>query len=797
MPRLKESCKQDLKLRINIVDVISRVATPRRAGGNRFKALCPFHQEKTPSFHFDSAKGFYKCFGCGKSGDIFTFVQETEGLNFTEAVEALAQRFNVALEYEEGGGGPSREERSLRQELFDLHEFAADHLHQAFKANGEHGAWMRDYWTKDRRFTPELAEEFKIGLADPAGSGLAAALMRKKFSEAALRQCGLFFIYEDQLLTLQALRPRFRGRLMIPIRDHQGRVVAFTARQTKLTPADDPAHEAKYVNSPETPIFTKGNLLFNLDRARAHVGDGKPFVMVEGQLDALRCWSVGLKTAIAPQGTSITEGQLILMRRYHTELECFFDSDSAGQKAALRLLPLALKTGIEVRFLTLDGAGKVDPDLLFLEKGLAGYDEVKRGAFGGMQFMRRYVLPDARNATAERTQAAVREIYSVIAAADSELLRKRLLGEVAPALGALQVTPDILERDFAQFIAKGGRPAAQSAPASPPASADSSGSSRPTPGSALQDDPTAPERDLLLLVLHFDIALGRALAATCPHEWIEARLPSGVLLNRFLGEFLHGEWPGRDNLDGLLETDAERALVASLLFETPQIDDPAKVALEGLKRLRDRALAPRLRQIDLQLAQASTDNTIDAIALLKERSELQRLLAPPLRLSPSPDNLFVFRRSTPARFRPSLCHHSCRAKPSLPPPIPIPTPSRPLSRSPKEPKPAPPIIPWTTSLPAGSTTRSAPSSGSPRSRDTSPSTTSTRPCPSRSRTRRRSITSSPFSKIWRSRSSSPNRSRSSRPGRPRRRRTRPALRRTTSSTTRSACISSRWARSRC
>lgn len=638
MPRLKESCKQDLKLRINIVDVVSRVAAPRRAGGNRFKALCPFHQERTPSFHFDSDKGFYKCFGCGKSGDIFSFVQETEGLNFSEAVEALAQRFNVALEYEEGGGGPSREERSLRQELFDLHEFATDHLHQAFKGAGDAAKWMRDYWTTARRFPPELAEEFKIGLADAQCSGLGAAVLRKKFSEAAIRQCGLFYLYEDALMTVQALKPRFRGRLMIPIRDHQGRVVAFTARQTALTPEDDKSREAKYVNSPETPIFTKGNLLFNLDRARAHAGEGKPFVMVEGQLDALRCWSVGLKTAIAPQGTSITEGQLLLLRRYHTELECFFDSDSAGQKAALRLLPLALKTGMEVRFLTLAGEGKVDPDLLFLEKGLAGYAEVKKGAFGGMQFMRRYVLPDARSATAERTQGAVREIYAVIAAADSELLRRRLLGEIAPALGALQMTPDVFERDFAAFLAKGGRPAA-TGPAAVGSGSGPGGAGESALGErfqnsnspALPDNSSAPEHDLLLILLHFE-KLGRSLAASCPHDWVDDRLPAGALLNRFLAEFSEGQWPGRERLDGLLETEAERALVASLLFETPAIEDAAKVAVEGLTRLRARALAPRLRQIDTLLAQATTDNSFDATALLKERSDLQRRLRSPLAL---------------------------------------------------------------------------------------------------------------------------------------------------------------------
>ena len=209
-----------------------------------------------------------------------------------------------------------------------------------------------------RKFSPELADEFKVGAAEADGGGLAAAVRRKKFSDDAVRQCGLFFTRDDAMLTPGAMKPRFRGRLMIPIRDHQGRVVAFTARQTELTPEDDPAREAKYVNSPETPIFTKGNLLFNLDRARSHVGEGKPFVLVEGQLDALRCWSVGLKTAVAPQGTAITEVQMALLRRYHPQVECFFDSDAAGQKAALRFLPLALKAGVEARFLTLAGGTK-------------------------------------------------------------------------------------------------------------------------------------------------------------------------------------------------------------------------------------------------------------------------------------------------------------------------------------------------------------------------------------------------------------------------------------------------------
>ncbi|MEI6861880.1 MAG: DNA primase, partial [Verrucomicrobiota bacterium] len=446
MPVIKSTSLRDLKLRVSLADVVSRVVTLKKAGGSRLKGLCPFHSEKTPSFNVNTDKGYYKCFGCGKSGDMFTFVQETEQLNFTEAVEALGQRFGIVLEYEEGRGGPTVEQRSLRQEIFALHDLAAEHYHQVFKGAGSTGAWMRAYWTEQRKFTPELADEFKIGAAEPAGGELAALVLRKKFSEEALRQCGLFFIYDDAMITAGALRPRFRGRLMIPIRDHQGRIVAFTARQTELTPADDPAREAKYVNSPETPIFTKGNLLFNLDRARSHAGDGKPFVLVEGQLDAMRCWSVGLQTAIAPQGTSITEGQLALLRRYHAQVECFFDSDAAGQKAALRFLPMALKAGLEARFLSIGGEGKSDPDVLFLERGLAAYEELRRSARSAMDFACRAALPAPGAASAEQKMRAAQAMFEIIVQAEGAVAHAEFLGEVAshlrlPPAAAAGATP--------------------------------------------------------------------------------------------------------------------------------------------------------------------------------------------------------------------------------------------------------------------------------------------------------------------------------------------------------------------
>jgi DNA primase len=613
MPAIKPSSVRDLKLRVNLADVISRVVALRKAGGTRLKGLCPFHNEKTPSFNVDPDKGYYKCFGCGKAGDAISFVRETEQLSFTEAVEALGQRYGVAIEYEEGSG-PSREERSLRQELFDLHDTAAGHFHDAFKAPGPTGDFMRAYWTQERRFDPALAEEFKIGAAAPDGGGLGAAVHKKKYSDEAIRQCGLFYIRDDAMITVGALRPRFRGRLMIPIRDHQGRVVAFTARQTAQTPEDDPSREAKYVNSPETPIFTKGNLLFNLDRARTAVGEGRPFVMVEGQLDALRCWSVGLKTAVAPQGTSITEGQLALLRRYHPEVECFFDSDAAGQKAALRMLPMALKAGIEVRFLKAAGEAKVDPDLLFLEKGIAAYDEVRKGALSAMAFACRASLPSPATASSEQRSRAAQAVLAIIAAAESDVSRAAFVSEAASLLG---LPASALQSDLRRHSSRAElRPAAQVAPA-------------PAPRNPRD---VTPEHDLLRLCLHFE-QLGRPLSTAIPHDWIDQRQTAGVLLNRFLGELENGSWPGRDHLETLMESDDEKSLVASLLFDAPLLDDPFKVAREGIRRLRDRAIEPRLRQIELALAKTPSDFNDDSSSLLRELSDLQRLLRQPVSLT--------------------------------------------------------------------------------------------------------------------------------------------------------------------
>ncbi|MGH7996872.1 MAG: toprim domain-containing protein, partial [Opitutaceae bacterium] len=366
-----------------------------------------------------------------------------------------------------------------------------------------------------------------------------------------------------------------------------------------------------------------GDLLFNLDRARAAVGEGRPFVLVEGQLDALRCWSVGLKTAVAPQGTALTDAQVNLLRRYHPQVECLFDSDPAGQKAALRLLPLALRAGVEVRFLRSPGEGKVDPDVLFLEKGLAAYDELRRDARSAMAFACEAATTVSGGDGAERKNRAAQAVLDIVAAAESEVIRAEFLAEAARHL---RLSPTALEADFRRLVARRARfgHAAHAREPSAP-----SVDSRPPGGPA---EHATPERDLLTLLLHFG-SIGRPLSAALPHDWIDGADPAGALLNRILGEYEQGHSVDRAQLDVLLETAEEKALAASLLFEPPRVDDPVKIAHEGLAKLRDRALLPRLREIELALASASGNSIIDPKSLLTEKLSLQRRLRQPVALA--------------------------------------------------------------------------------------------------------------------------------------------------------------------
>ncbi|MGA2051740.1 MAG: DNA primase [Opitutales bacterium] len=618
MPRIKASSIDDVRNRVGIYDVVSPYVNLKKAGA-KWKGLSPFNQEKTPSFYVDPAKNLYYCFSSGQGGDVFKFVQTKENLNFIEAVEALAQRFGITLEYEDGPAGSSREAMSLRKELHDLHEAATAHFHACFQRPDDGGAFIRRYWTETRRFTPELAAEFKIGWAPPDGGGLLDALLRKKFSAEALLACGLFFYREGERDPARG-RPRFRGRLMIPIRDIQGRVIAFTARQTERTPADDPAREAKYVNSPETPLFHKSDVLFNLDRARTPVLEAGRFILVEGQLDALRCWSVGVTSAVAPQGTAITDSQFILMRRYAGRVDCLLDGDAAGQRAALRALPLALKAGLEIRYLVLPPES--DPDELFLEQGVAALTELDRTALSAMAFAARSLLPTPNPSPREKAEA-LRAVFEILAQCDSAMTRNDYLAEICRHA---RVDRTAAERDFSRYLAQQANRRYAGPSATEPA---------PPESSPLENEKlTTAENELLMLSFHHE-SLAPSIAEVLDPQWIDTSAWAGRLLNRCLAAHREGLWPGADHLDDLLETEDERQALANLRSRPFHTDDPIQAVNECIRAIFETYYRREMSNLKNQAAHTPLTDQAAHAAFSTRVREIQQMLRHPPCLPPS------------------------------------------------------------------------------------------------------------------------------------------------------------------
>ncbi len=616
MPAIKPSSIRDLKDRINIYDVVSREVALKKAGSD-YKGLSPFNNEKTPSFYVSPDKGFYKCFSSGNSGDAITFVMETERLTFTEAVENLAKRFNIELEYEQGNS-KAREERSLRQELFDLHELATDFYREQFLATDKAGEWIRKYWVDGRKFSLEIADEFKIGFAPLNSVKLGELAVKKGFSQEAMEACGLF--YAKRGIDPHRMGYRFRGRLMIPIRDHQGRVTAFTARQLEITPKDDPSHEAKYINSPETPIFHKGNLLFNLDRARMEAGPDKPFVMVEGQLDAIRCWSVGITTSVAPQGTGITESQLRLLKRYEPKLIVLLDGDSAGQKAALRMLPLALAQGVEAAFIPL--TGKEDPDDIFREGGREALDELLKRELQPIPFACKAHIPEGERLTPQGKAKAIREVFSIIDKSDSEATKVEFVKQAAQAF---ELDEQATLADFQRFAGNQTQQAYSPPPSAPvpsqqPVSQQNAVRSEPSRRKAVY----SVEHDLLALCM-LEPEVGGQVAQHVDPDWIDATLPEGKLLNFVLNEFLHDMWNGPDSLNEHLESAEERTLASSIYFEAKPQENPERFANEALKRLVVKFVERKTKELKLEIGRKQATNDAAALALLGELSALSQL----------------------------------------------------------------------------------------------------------------------------------------------------------------------------
>lgn len=635
VPLISRKSIDEVRSRADIVAFIGDYTGLRRAG-SKWKGLSPFTDEKTPSFFVDPDKGFYYCFSTGQGGDIFKFLMARENLTFAESVERVAKRFGITLEYERGGGNA---DRSLRGELFDIHEFSAAYFAEKFREKSADGARVREYWTRERGFDAETAAEFRIGFLPPNGSrAYAEALVRKGFSANALAASGIFVGTERSGDPVRWLS-RFEARLIVPIADIQRRVIAFTARKIPgITPDDGRGmNEAKYINSSETEIFHKGSTLFNIDKAK-DVFSGKrtaetgadsagtratPFVLVEGQLDAIRCWKCGIRAAVAGQGTGITEEQLQLLRRYSDRLDCLLDADSAGQKAALRLAPLAFRTGLDLRFLSVPG-GK-DPDEFLSRNGAGGVSAIFESAVPAMEFIARKYFPRGETRTPAQTQAALDEVFGVVAASPSEVFRADCIASLARTAG-LDRLP--VERDFSRFLAA-RRAEERSRAGYVPAPVPAGVSGVPAAGNSPL---TTAEEDVLILTLNND-DVTPLFANTIPPNWLDSETCAGRLLNRIFAEVQEGEWRGAESLHDLLETDEERAFVAKIRnrFDADDAEDLERVANECLGRLCAKFCERERRELDRRMEALSADAP-EFLGLQKRRIELRRILKSPPRI---------------------------------------------------------------------------------------------------------------------------------------------------------------------
>jgi DNA primase len=353
VPRIKDESVERVKAAMEILPLVEDVVRLRKAGST-YKGLCPFHQERTPSFTVSPARGTFKCFGCGEGGDAITFVEKTENLDFVGAIELLASRFGVELEYEEAS--PEQEQKRRRDErLRALLERAAE-FYARVLWESEPGAGAREYLSS-RELDEEVCREFRLGYA-PQGATLARRALQEGYTQ-------------DELLAVGLANRRgndyFQRRIVFPLADARGRVRGFQARKLY----DDDPLQAKYVNSPEGELFRKGDLLYGLDTARQAIAREDRAVVVEGNTDVLALRQAGFAPVVASMGTALTEAQLRELARLTKRLFLCFDADAAGQDATLRGMELAVAQGFDVKIVALQPGTDPADDPAAFERQLA------------------------------------------------------------------------------------------------------------------------------------------------------------------------------------------------------------------------------------------------------------------------------------------------------------------------------------------------------------------------------------------------------------------------------------------
>ena len=569
MPLIKKSCIEEIKAKVNIYDLVSGYVSLKKSGSS-YKGLSPFSHEKTPSFFVHPDKNFFYCFSTGQGGDIFKFVQLKEGLNFAESAEFIAARFGIPIEYDTARGGAAQNS-SVKKQIFDINELAAEWYAKNFWADNPTAEEIRRYWTQDRKFSLDDAKNLRIGFSPLNDSAMKTGLQRRGFSPEAVKKCGLFFAKDADFDAFNLLS-RFRGRLMIPIADVQGRTIGFTARKTSFTPTDIAYEEGKYVNSPETEIFKKNAVLFNLDRARRAIGTLGYAIVVEGQIDTMRMFCSGFENTVASQGTALGEEHLAVLKRYTDTVVLLFDGDAAGAKAALSKIPLFMKAGL-APFIVRLPAGD-DPDTFIVKNGAKAMEEVlSKGRESPVKFMVEEMSGGGIGALSPmKKDALVRNIFESLAPCPSAIALDGYIEELArDTLSDIRA----VKSDFAAWRKKTRTFQRE----------DNKESRRKNVGETSRKMLTNASYDALIVCLNYE-NVAEALAEVIEDEWLNPEDPCEDALRRILVLYREGIGFDISEMDAHLESEAERDIVYRAYGEDKAyISNPAEAANDCVKKI--------------------------------------------------------------------------------------------------------------------------------------------------------------------------------------------------------------------
>jgi len=597
-----------VKQQADIVRIIGEYVKLRKAGAQNYSGLCPFHGEKTPSFSVHATRQFFHCFGCGVSGDVFTFVQKIENITFPEAVRAVAQKLGIAAPKAQFNSPQEAREARTRGLLLDLHEAACQWFQEQLRR--PEGAAAREY-LRGRGLDDEAIARFRIGFAPESGF-----LLRDKLKpladEDALRESGLFSWKEREDQAPGAASPapaalysKFRNRIVFPICNESGKVIAFTGR----TLATDDKSGPKYLNSPETPIYSKSRVLFNLHLAKEAIRKLDYIILVEGQMDCISVFNAGFHNVIASSGTAFTEPQARLLARFSKKIVVNFDPDTAGAAAAERSLALLVSEDYEIRIVTLEQG--YDPDLFVRRKGAAAYEAALKAA----QKYFAYLIERAQAQfprTAEGKVKAVNYLLPHIQRVSSRIVRDELAADVSQKL---QIDSAVLRQELRHV-----------------AGARTSTKIVEPPEAAL----TEAERILLQalssgseLAFTFDDDNGEQQVYN-PSEQAYYTLSSeqlhkGLRAEALIGAILKALAEGTDLMIVPLSDD-DRALFMSVLMKEhePLTAELLHGAIEALRR---RQLEHRRRDLRGQIAEAERKQDYSAVARLQqEQQEVDRAL---------------------------------------------------------------------------------------------------------------------------------------------------------------------------